>query len=228
MFKGGTALHKIHLEESLRFSEDIDLEHKDNKKLKFTLKAINQLFKKKNFNKKIRKKKNNYEISALYQSEITEESGNLKIEISPREDFSILGYTQKPLRINNVCFSSDIMVNTYNINEILSQKTRALYQRNKGRDLYDLYVSQSHPDFDIEKIAQCFIRHMREKKDGKTITAIPTEKEFITNLKKKEESDFFLRDTYRFLKTDVEYNQADAFEWAKKEFVPSLIKECIK
>ncbi|MCY4562809.1 MAG: nucleotidyl transferase AbiEii/AbiGii toxin family protein [Flavobacteriaceae bacterium] len=95
VFKGGTALHKIHLKKSLRFSEDIDLEHRDNKKLKSTLKAIDLFFKKKNFNKKIRKKKNNYEISAIYQSEITEESGKLKIEISPREDFSIFGLCSK-------------------------------------------------------------------------------------------------------------------------------------
>ncbi|MCY4562097.1 MAG: hypothetical protein OXC03_07330 [Flavobacteriaceae bacterium] len=39
---------------------------------------------------------------------------------------------------------------------------------------------------------------------------------------------YFLKDVDSFLKTDVDYNQDDAFEWAKKEFIPSLIKECIR
>ncbi|MCY4562810.1 MAG: nucleotidyl transferase AbiEii/AbiGii toxin family protein [Flavobacteriaceae bacterium] len=132
-----------------------------------------------------------------------------------------MGYVQKPFRINNVCFSSNVIVSTYNINEILSQKTRALYQRNKGRDLYDLYVSQSHADFDIKKIAQCFIRHMTIKKDGKAISSFPTVENFIKRLKRKEQSPDFLKDVDLILKTDIDYNQEDAFEWAKKEFIPS-------
>ena len=226
IFKGGTALHKIHLEKSLRFSEDMDFEHRDNSKIQTTLNKIDLFLNKMNFNKKTERAKNNYKVSALYESPITEETEKLKIEISDREDFSILGYTQKPLRINNVCFSSEIMIGTYDINEILSQKTRALYQRNKGRDLYDLFVSQLHPDFDIEKIAQCFIRHMTDEKSENSM--MPAEKDFITRLKRKEQSDFFLDDVFDFLKTDVQYNQGNAFQWAKREFVPSLIQECIR
>ena len=184
IFKGGTALQKIHLEKSLRFSEDIDFEHRINKEIEHTLNEIKLIFEKANLNIKIKRKKNNYEISFLYQSKAIKKPNKLKIEISDREDFSILGYTRKLLPINNVCFSSNVMISTYDINEILSQKTRALYQRNKGRDLYDLFVSQSHPDFDIEKIAQCFIRHMTDEKSGNSI--MPTEKDFILSLKRKE------------------------------------------
>ncbi|MCY4562102.1 MAG: hypothetical protein OXC03_07355 [Flavobacteriaceae bacterium] len=39
---------------------------------------------------------------------------------------------------------------------------------------------------------------------------------------------YFLKDVDGFLKTDVDYNQDDALEWAKKEFIPSLIKESIR
>ncbi len=218
----------MHLEKSLRFSEDIDFEHKGNQDIGRTLKAIKLIFGKANLNIEINRKKNNYEILFLYESQTAKNPGKVKIEISDREDFSILGYTQKPIHLDNTCFLSDIMMNTYNINEILSQKTRALYQRDKGRDLYDLYVSRLHPDFDMKKIAQCFIRHMTVKKDGKAITNIPTAENFIKRLKRKEKAPHFLRDVHRVLKIDVEYNQDDAFEWAKKDFVPSLIKEGIK
>ncbi|MCY4562100.1 MAG: nucleotidyl transferase AbiEii/AbiGii toxin family protein [Flavobacteriaceae bacterium] len=228
IFKGGTALHKMHFEKSLRFSEDIDFEHKGNQDIGRTLNEMKLIFGKANLNIEINRNKNNYEILCSYPSHTTTKPGKLKIEISDREDFSVLGYTQKRLHLNNVCFSSDIMMNTYNINEILSQKTRALYQRDKGRDLYDLYVSRLHPDFDMKKIAQCFIRHMTVKKDGKAITNIPTAENFIKRLKRKEKAPHFLRDVHGVLKTDVEYNQKHAFEWIKEKFVPNLIKECIR
>ena len=223
IFKGGTALHKIHLKENLRFSEDIDLEHRQNQKMFETINQILHLFEELDMEGKGINQKNNYKILSFYNSEITNQRERVKMEIGYKEDFSILGYTEKILDINNVCFASKVLVNTYDINEILSQKTRALYQRFKGRDLYDLFVSRLHPDFDIEKIAKCFIRHMTNKKTGNNM--MPVEKEFILNIEKKEDNPDFINDIYRCLKTNVEYNQSEAFEWAKKDFVPDLIQE---
>ena len=41
-------------------------------------------------------------------------------------------------------------IRTYNINELLGTKFRALYQRSKGRDLFDLDYSRQNIDFDYE------------------------------------------------------------------------------
>ncbi len=62
---------------------------------------------------------------------------------------------------------------------------------------------------------------MTIKKDGKAISSFPTVENFIKRLKRKEQSPDFLKDVDLILKTDIDYNQEDAFEWAKKEFIPS-------
>ena len=68
----------------------------------------------------------------------------LKLEISFIERFAILGREERTLLIPP--FDEPLVVNTYHLEELTSTKLRALYDRRKGRDIYDLFCIT---DFDL-------------------------------------------------------------------------------
>lgn len=59
----------------------------------------------------------------------------LKVEINCREHFHQLDWVHLPFRMNNDWFSGECRITTYELDELLGTKMRALYQRRKGRDL---------------------------------------------------------------------------------------------
>jgi len=61
----------------------------------------------------------------------------LKVEISFVERFAILGRQKRPLLISPL--DEPLAINTYHLEELTSTKLRALYDRRKGRDMYDLF-----------------------------------------------------------------------------------------
>ena len=63
----------------------------------------------------------------------------LKIEINTREHFNVLGLKQIPYKVENSWFLGECMLTGYELEKLLGTKLRALYQRRKGRDLFDLY-----------------------------------------------------------------------------------------
>jgi len=47
-----------------------------------------------------------------------------------------------PFKVDSDWFSARCEITTYDINELLATKLRALYQRKKGRDLFDLFYAR--------------------------------------------------------------------------------------
>jgi len=68
---------------------------------------------------------------------------------------------------------------TYEPEELLGTKLRALYQRKKGRDLFDLYTAMQCLDLDIERIIASYKEYMQAT-GSKMVTA----REVLLNLKK--------------------------------------------
>lgn len=64
----------------------------------------------------------------------------LKVEINCFEHFNVLGLTKIPLKVENSWFTGEAELTTYHFEELLGTKLRALYQRKKGRDLFDLVL----------------------------------------------------------------------------------------
>ena len=58
--------------------------------------------------------------------------------------------------------SADLL--TYELEELLATKLRALYQRSKGRDLYDLAAAvERFPKLDFAKTVECFERYLEHE-----------------------------------------------------------------
>ena len=101
------------------------------------------------------------------------------------------------LFISNPWFSGKADIVTYNLPEILGTKLRALYQRKKGRDLFDLDFSLNHPEFDGDLLIEAFEAYMAF---GDTPA---TRAQFEANMAAKITDAPFLTDVPPLLRTGV-------------------------
>ena len=85
---------------------------------------------------------------------------------------------------------------TFKIDELMGTKLRALYQRSKGRDLFDLWFALAHGTVDTGALFRSFQRYMAE--GGHTVTRA----QFERNLHEKARSRGFRRDIQPLLRPD--------------------------
>jgi len=217
-FRGGTALHKLFLKPAPRYSEDIDLVQIKSGAIKPIMERLGEVI---TFFEEDRKTENRgHGIKLLYRftSEYDGIRMRLKLEINCKEHFNVLDWVSFPFELQNDWFRGKCNIRTYNINELLGTKLRALYQRTKGRDLFDLDFARRKADINIDEIIHCFKRYI-EFATGKKA---PKQNEFLHNIKAKETDREFTADISDLLRPGITYNQKEAFEWLKDEVVHRL------
>ena len=85
----------------------------------------------------------------------------LKIEINTREIQAFDVPASLPLKIENPWFSGEAAISTFSREEMLATKLRALLQRDKGRDLYDLaYALEVFEGLDVDRIIKMLGRYL--------------------------------------------------------------------
>lgn len=139
-FRGGTALHKLYLSPQVRYSEDIDLVQINSAPINPILKRIRERLSFLGTKRTVKQHIHNNTVIYRFETE-TQPVINmrLKIEINTREHFNVLGLKEIPYKVENEWFSGECNLTGYELEELLGTKMRALYQRRKGRDLFDLY-----------------------------------------------------------------------------------------
>lgn len=166
-FRGGTALHKLILDAPGRYSEDIDLVQIRPEPIGVALEAIRGALDpwlgKPNW------KLNQGRATLVYRFNTTAlpvQLLRLKIEINTREHFAVLGFQQQRFVVDSPWFAGDSPITTYALEELLGTKLRALYQRKKGRDLYDLWLALTTLEVDGSKVVECFNRYLAHGGDS--------------------------------------------------------------
>jgi len=217
-FRGGTALHKLYLNPAPRYSEDIDLVQIKSGPINPIMQRIGEVVT--FFEEPRRTQVRGHGAKALYRftSEYEEIRMRLKLEINCKEHFNVLDWFDFPFSVESEWFSGSTKIRTFNINELLGTKLRALYQRSKGRDLFDLDYSRQHIDLDYEQIITCF----KEYTSYATGKRAPSKKEFLLNIEEKENSAEFSGDMEALLRPEISYNQTEAFDWLKTELIEKI------
>jgi len=207
-FRGGTALHKLYLEPQPRYSEDIDLVQLKAEPIKETIQRIQSVL---NYmgESTVKAKRDGIQVLFRFDSEFPPVVRlRLKVETNTREHFSILGFSQIPFGVNSSWFSRNCEIKTYKLEELLGTKLRALYQRKKGRDLFDLFSALSQvKDLDEDAILHCYREYMKY-----SVKNPPSVKEFMLNMDSKLSDDEFIGDTTALLRPNVSYNPQEAYE----------------
>ncbi len=217
-FRGGTALHKIFLKPQVRYSEDIDLVQINATEIGALLSVIRKTLSFIDNKPKYKTTKHNNTLIFRFESENEPiQPLRLKIEINCREHFTVLGWKTIEHSIQNPWFSGSSEIISYELEELLGTKLRALYQRSKGRDLFDLYFALTNVKLDQEKIIRCYKEYMIYS-DGKPATS----REFILNMDEKLKDDVFRGDIVGLLRPSVKFNIDDAYELIKQELLEKI------
>ena len=216
-FRGGTALNKIYINPQPRYSEDIDLVQINAELIKETIYKIRNVL---SFLGKpvVKQKAHNNTLIFRFNSEIPPIIPiRLKVEINTREHFNVLGLTQHKFSVNNQWFSGNCKATTYHLEELLGTKMRALYQRRKGRDLFDLWKALSTQNLDKDNIIRCYREYISFVVDNP-----PTQREYLLNMEQKIEDTEVLDDIEMLLRPNENYNPQEAWELVKKELIEKL------
>jgi len=129
----------------------------------------------------------------------------------------VFGFNTFPYAVNSEWFKGEANLTTYRPEELLGTKLRALYQRKKGRDLFDLWYAMVHLDPDVEKITDTFNAYMNFV-TGKP----PTQKQFRLNLAEKMSDPEFINDTTGLFRPDIKYNVEEAFNLIEENLIAKI------
>ncbi|MCF6295521.1 MAG: nucleotidyl transferase AbiEii/AbiGii toxin family protein [Flavobacteriaceae bacterium] len=217
-FRGGTALHKLYLNPAPRYSEDIDLVQVKAGPIKPIMKRLNEVITFFEEPRKTQVKGHGAKVLYRFTSEYEEIRLRLKLEINCKEHFNVLDWVDFPFEVKSEWFSGSAKIKTYNINELLGIKLRALYQRSKGRDLFDLDYSRLNIELDLDQIIQCFKAYTTFTTGKKP----PSKKEFLINIEEKENDPNFTGDMVALLRPEITYNQEAAFKWLKNKLIEKI------
>jgi predicted nucleotidyltransferase component of viral defense system len=217
-FRGGTAFHKLYLKPQARYSEDIDLVQIKEEPIGPLLDRLRQVFEFMESKPKVEQSKHNNTLTYRFESEIAPVIRmRLKIEINTREHFNVLGLQKVNFKVENSWFTGQCDLTTYELEELFGTKLRALYQRRKSRDLFDLYWAYQHHHLDTNKVLQCYKEYM-----AFVVDKLPTQKEFIMNMDEKMIDKEFSGDIHMVLRPGIEYNNEKAYEFIKTELLEKI------
>ena len=205
LLRGGTALHKLFMSPVRRYSEDIDLVQARPGPIGPILDALRAQLDP--FLGKPRRERNPGNVTLRYrmESEIAPVVPlRLKVEINTREHFVVLGALTRSHSVRSPWFEGDAAIQTYAIEELLGTKLRALFQRRKGRDLFDLWAALETPGVDPRRIVETFRAYMLADGAAVGLTA------FERNLAAKVGSRAFNDDLRPLLAPLVQYDAAVA------------------
>lgn len=160
-FRGGTALYKLHIRPAARYSEDLDLVQVDAGPIGGVIDDIRRVLDP--WLGPPRRTAHEGRVILLYRTEaegLPAVPMRLKIEINSREHFSVFGYQRRRLELQSRWFTGAADVTTFQLDELLGTKLRALYQRKKGRDLFDLFTASRRATIDLARVVTCFTRYL--------------------------------------------------------------------
>ncbi len=217
VFRGGTALYKIYVTPPARYSEDIDLVQVQAEPIGETLDRARAVLDP--WLGEPRRVFHEERVNLVYRFESEDAPPlklKLKVEINTREHFSVLGVQRVPFEVKNPWFTGSTNVSTYAIDELLCTKLRALYQRKKGRDLFDVWLALDQGRIDAATLLTCFERYMSE--DGRTVTRA----QFEANLAQKRKQPDFRDDVGPILRPGFSWDFDAAMDAVLERIVARL------
>lgn len=218
VFRGGTALHKLFLSPAGRYSEDVDLVQIHAGPIGPLLEELRKTLS--SWLGKPKWKLSEGRATLYYRftpEEAPAQTMRVKVEINTWEHFHHLGLFEIPYEIENPWFSGEASIRTYALEELIGTKLRALYQRKKGRDLFDLYtILQHHPNLNCSQVIDCFNFYM--KRESQAISKA----EFQMNMAQKRQDAIFLNDIVPLLRAEHNYNHEEAHHVVETELIQRL------
>lgn len=159
-FRGGTAIHKLLFAKPLRYSEDIDLVQIQPEPIGTTIDAIREAL------SWLGKPKRAPAVHSMHLVfKFTPEVGGgsplkLKVEINTREHENLHAHKIYPFEVRSDWHQAKAEIVSFEPEEIFGTKLRALLQRRKNRDLFDLNQGLLQLGLDCDRLLACFQHYL--------------------------------------------------------------------
>lgn len=212
VLRGGTAFHKLFLPEPYRYSEDLDFVRTTTGGIGGVMKGLTALGGELGFD--VRTKMGKF--PKVYWRFTFEDGkpGKIKIEINTFERSPMLPLARVSHSVSSPFYTGQAAIPTFQVEELVATKLRALYQRKKGRDLYDLWLALTVLELDPSKILEAFPAYRPEGLSGEQI---------IDNLRIKLQDKEFCSDVNAMIKASApEYDPQIAGELVIEELLLPL------
>lgn len=154
VIRGGTAFHKLFLPRPYRYSEDLDYVRTTAGGIGPITKRLTEMGRSLGYD--VRTEMGRHpKVFWRYVSE-SGVKGRIKIEMNTYERSPAMALASVPLKVESPWCSYSQGIRTFQPEELVATKLRALYQRSKGRDLFDLWLALSVLALDPEAIVAAF------------------------------------------------------------------------
>lgn len=232
--RGGTLLHKVHLAPPARYSEDIDLVVFGKRPEDHIRKALTRVLREvlgnptasiwgtislaiRNTVKPSRVLRLTYTVPSVIEQGLGLE---IVVEANVSERKPHRSIVEIPFEFSFRDALLRTTINGYDIHEMLGTKLRALFQRKRGRDLFDLYwaLTTSKPSVDPAAVIESFQHYLRQ--EGSSAVRA----EFTKLLEARIADRGFCSDMLPLLRAGLAYDPYEAGDFVKKRLL-SLLPE---
>ncbi len=180
--RGGTAINKLLFPEPLRYSEDIDLVQLRAEPIGALIDAMRDSLRWLGKVNRIQRGHSTHLVFRFASESNPQTSLKLKIEINTREHESLYGIRDYPFVLESSWYTAKSSVSSYVPEELFATKLRALLQRRKNRDLFDLHKGLSQLSLDLERLIACFEHYLAL--EGTEITRARAEQRMLEKLRR--------------------------------------------
>jgi predicted nucleotidyltransferase component of viral defense system len=202
-FRGGTAIHKLLFGKPLRYSEDIDLVQTQPEPIGRTIDGIRAAL---SWLGKPNRERAAQVMHLAFKFSPEADGGSklkLKIEINTREHQNLHGLKTYPFEVASAWHQARAQIVSFEPEEILGTKLRALLQRHKNRDLFDLNQGLLQLGLDRDRLIACFQHYLTL--EGHPITRAIAEERMLQKLNQS-----LTEDIAPLLPAGVQFNDDDA------------------
>jgi predicted nucleotidyltransferase component of viral defense system len=212
VMRGGTAFHKMFLPKPYRYSEDLDYVRTTQGGIAEITKRLTEIGQSLGYSVKTRMGM----YPKIYYRGVAQTGIpiRIKIEINTYERFSALSFAYIDHRVNTGWYTGKSRVQTFQAEELIATKIRALYQRSKGRDLFDIWLALTILQLDTGLIIKAFEPY---RPDGFS------SKRAIGNLEEKLLDNAFREDITSLVAGRIEHYDVDI---AGRKVISDLL-ECL-
>jgi predicted nucleotidyltransferase component of viral defense system len=202
-FRGGTAIHKLLFKRALRYSEDIDLVQIRREPIGTTVDAIRTAL---SWLGKCKLNQAGHSVHLVFRFAPEADPQavlKLKVEINTREHGSLLGIKSYAFAVESGWYRAKADIACFEAEEVFGTKLRALLQRRKNRDLFDLHQGLAQLTLDPDKLITCFNHYLAL--EGNVITRAAAEQRMLEKL-----THSLTEDIAPLLPVGVRFNDGDA------------------
>ena len=232
--RGGTLLHKIHLAPPARYSEDIDLVVVGDRSEEHIRKALKRVLEValgkprtsawdaiglalRNTVKPSRVLRLTYSVPSVIEAGTKLQ---IVVEANMTERRPHRPLVEIPFEVTFGDAPVRTLINGYDIHEMLGTKLRALFQRRRGRDLFDVYwaLTQAKPPVEPVAVIESFQHYLRQE------GTVAEGDEFVRVLESHLTDRGFCSDMDTLLRTGVDYDPREAADSVREKLLSLLPK----